>query len=127
MSDSVPMPADTAPALADVPLPDVPLLKPSIIAEVRNIAAAVLKSFYEVTGDRAHWRAARALERNPGGRPRSRDALYREMDHLLATGDARDFTDAALAVASTMPGPLLKNVDALLLGYRRWRKRHRLN
>jgi hypothetical protein len=121
MSDSAPMPADTAPALADAPL------KPSIIAEVRNIAAAVLHQFYQVTGDRAHWRAARALERNPGGRPRSRDAIYLEMSDLLATGAAHGFTDAALAVAATMPGPLLKNVDALLLGYRRWRKRHGLN
>src|SRR5258708_39897896 len=120
-NSAVALPGDTAPALADVPL------KPSTIAEVRAIAAAVLHQFYDVTGDRAHWRAARALERNPGGRPRSKDALFEDMRGHLATGAAQNYTDAALMVAPTMPGPLLNNVDALLLGYRRWRKRNRLN
>jgi hypothetical protein len=44
------------------------------------------------------------------------------MHDLRSTGAAHGFTDAALMVAPTMPGPLLKNVDALLLGYRRGAK-----
>jgi hypothetical protein len=121
-NSAVALPGDAVPALAGVPL-----LKPSTITEIRAIAAAVLGQLYAVTGDRAHWRAARALERNPGGRPRSRDALYRDMDDHLATGAAGSKTEAAVMVAATMPGPLLKNVDALLLGYRRWRKRQGQN
>src|SRR5258708_14134247 len=88
-NSAVALPGDTAPALADVPL------KPSTIAEVRAIAAAVLHQFYDVTGDRAHWRAARALERNPGGRPRSKDARFQAMRGHLPPGAAQNNTATA--------------------------------
>jgi hypothetical protein len=93
--------------------------------------AAALAEFLDVigtaVGDARYAVAAGILRGKPiTGRPRARDALYRDMDDLLETGAARNFTDAALAVAATMPGTLLKNVDSLLRCYRRWRKRHGL-
>src|ERR1700687_2542510 len=82
--------------------------------------AGALAEFLDVigtaVGDARYAVAAGILRGKPvTGRPRAKDALYQEMHDRLATGAARNYTDAALAVAATMPGNLLKNLGALLL------------